>query len=107
MQDSGTRCKLTYCRTYCIITPLHHCDALKRDRKEGRGVGEEGGKDREMIRFGCEESHLRMLIDKNGADYQIDMHLKKARANAYEATKAISWEGMFCRGDIGKAIDEA
>lgn len=33
--------------------------------------------------------------------------LKKARANAYEAAKKISWEGMFCRSDIGKAIDEA
>ena len=55
-----------------------------------------GGKDREMIRFGCEESHLRMLIDKNGADYQIDMHLKKARA------KGIAVNGSAIRraGDL-------
>ena len=33
--------------------------------------------------------------------------LKEARANAYKAAKEISWEGMFCRSDIGKAIDEA
>lgn len=36
-----------------------------------------GAKDREMIRFGCEESHLETIISKNGIDYQIDMHLKK------------------------------
>ncbi len=36
-----------------------------------------GAKDREMIRFGCEESHMETIISKNGIDYQIDMHLKK------------------------------
>ena len=36
-----------------------------------------GAKDREMIRFGCDESHLETLVSKNGIDYQIDMHLKK------------------------------
>lgn len=36
-----------------------------------------GAKDREMIRFGCEESHLETVVSKNGIDYQIDMHLKK------------------------------
>ena len=34
-------------------------------------------------------------------------NLKEARANAYEAAGWISWEGMYCRSDIGKAIDEA
>ncbi len=33
--------------------------------------------------------------------------LKKARANAYEATKWIAFENKYCRSDIGKAIDEA
>ena len=33
-----------------------------------------------------------------------DLH--KARANAYAAAQKISWEGMFYRHDIGKAIDE-
>ena len=32
--------------------------------------------------------------------------LKKARANAYEATKWIAFENKYCRSDIGKAIDE-
>lgn len=33
-------------------------------------------------------------------------NLKEARANAYEATKLISFENKYMRHDIGKAIDE-
>ena len=33
-------------------------------------------KDREMIRFGDEEAHLRVYIEKRNIDYKIDMHLK-------------------------------
>ncbi|MBE5956690.1 MAG: phosphoribosylamine--glycine ligase [Lachnospiraceae bacterium] len=33
--------------------------------------------------------------------------LKEARANAYEATKWVSFENKYMRNDIGKAIDEA
>lgn len=36
-----------------------------------------GSRDREMIRFGAEEAHIRTILSKNGRDYQIDMHLKK------------------------------
>lgn len=39
-------------------------------------------------------------VTATGAD------LKTARANAYEAVKLLSFEKSFCRGDIGKAIDE-
>ena len=34
-------------------------------------------------------------------------NLNSARANAYEATKLISFENKYMRNDIGKAIDEA
>ena len=34
-------------------------------------------------------------------------NLKEARANAYEATKLVSFENKYMRKDIGKAIDEA
>ena len=34
-------------------------------------------------------------------------NLKEARANAYEATKWISFDNKYMRNDIGKAIDEA
>ena len=33
--------------------------------------------------------------------------LKEARTNAYDAVKLVGFEKAFCRGDIGKAIDEA
>jgi len=36
-----------------------------------------GTKDRDLIQFGYEESHLETIVEKNGIDYQIDMHLKK------------------------------
>ena len=35
-----------------------------------------GSKDRDMIRFGEDESHIE-TVEKNGISYQIDMHLKK------------------------------
>lgn len=34
-------------------------------------------KDREMIRFGCDESHLKAVILKDEMHYRIDMHLKR------------------------------
>lgn len=36
-----------------------------------------GTKDRDLIRFGCDESHLETIAEKYGVDYKIDMHLKK------------------------------
>mgnify|MGYP002622057973 CR=1 FL=1 len=38
------------------------------------------GRDREMIRFGHEEAHIRMELEKHGISYRIDMHLKKNRS---------------------------
>jgi len=39
-----------------------------------------GSKDRDLIRMGEEESHIRMQIDRHQNDYRIDIHLKKNRA---------------------------
>ena len=36
-----------------------------------------GTKDRDLIQFGYDESHLETVIEKNGILFQIDMHLKK------------------------------
>lgn len=36
-----------------------------------------GVKDRDIIRFGQDESHIKMQVRKNGVPYRIDMHLKK------------------------------
>lgn len=38
------------------------------------------GKDREMIRFGEEEAHIKYFVEKRGITDRIDMHLKKNRA---------------------------
>ena len=39
-----------------------------------------GTKDRDLIKMGEEESHLRMFLDRNGNEYRIDVHLKRNRA---------------------------
>ncbi len=36
-----------------------------------------GARDREMIRFGEEEAHIRTIIEKKGTEHPIDFHLKK------------------------------
>lgn len=36
-----------------------------------------GTKDRDLIQFEKEESHIESFVEKNGIDYQIDIHLKK------------------------------
>lgn len=38
------------------------------------------GKDREMIRFGSEESHICMKLQKGEIPYRVDMHLKKNKS---------------------------
>ena len=42
----------------------------------GTTKSHKGSKDREMIRFNEEEAHIRMIVNKDGAPYKIDMHLK-------------------------------
>ncbi len=42
----------------------------------GTTKSHKGSKDKEMIRFNCEESHIRTIVEKNKKEYQIDMHLK-------------------------------
>ncbi len=36
-------------------------------------------KDREIIRFGADESHIRVFLRKNDVPYKIDMHLRKSK----------------------------
>ena len=36
--------------------------------------------DKDLIRFGCQEGHVRCVVIKNGIDYQVDLHLRKSRA---------------------------
>ena len=37
-----------------------------------------GSKDREIIRFGREEAHIRTYLEKEGVETRVDMHLRKA-----------------------------
>ena len=39
-----------------------------------------GSRDREMIRFGQDESHIRAMVEKNGSLHQIDLHLKRSQS---------------------------
>ncbi len=36
-----------------------------------------GSKDRDIIRFDSEESHIELIVEKKGIDFCVDMHLKK------------------------------
>lgn len=39
-----------------------------------------GSKDKEIIRFGQDEAHIRTNLDKEGMEYRVDMHLKKSKS---------------------------
>ena len=46
----------------------------------GTSKSHRGTRDRDMIRMGESEGHIRMHVDKNGNDYRIDMHLRKNKS---------------------------
>ena len=46
----------------------------------GTSKSHKGSKDREIIRFDQEESHIRMMVGKDSMSYKIDMHLRKNKA---------------------------
>lgn len=46
----------------------------------GTTKSHKGSKDKEIIRFGEEEAHIRMHVAKDGITYKIDMHLRKNKA---------------------------
>lgn len=54
-----------------ILESVYLCGTSKSHR---------GSKDREIIRFDQEESHIRMMVNKCGISYKIDMHLRKNKA---------------------------
>jgi len=54
-----------------ILEAVYLCSTTKSHR---------GNKDREIIQFGRDESHIKMILNRKGVDYRIDMHLKKNKA---------------------------
>lgn len=53
----------------------------------GTTKSHKGSKDKEMIRFGEEESHIRTVVVKNEKEYQIDMHLRSRGAKGVAVNK--------------------
>lgn len=46
----------------------------------GTTKSHQGSKDRDIIRIGENESHIKMYIEKNGLEHRIDMHLRKNKS---------------------------
>lgn len=53
----------------------------------GTTKSHKGSKDKELIRFGEQESHIRTVVVKNEKEYQIDMHLRKNRSKGIAINK--------------------
>ncbi len=62
-----------------VLEAIYLCCTAKSHR---------GSRDREIIRFDREESHIKLKIRKDGVPYRIDMHLKKNK------TKGIAVNGI-------------
>lgn len=45
----------------------------------GTSKSHKGAKDKDMIRFGNDEAHIRTIIEKDEREYQIDLHLRAGR----------------------------
>ena len=54
-----------------ILEALYLCGTTKSHK---------GSKDKDMIRFGEDESHIRMMVKRDELSYKIDMHLRKNKA---------------------------
>ena len=65
-----------------VLEALYMCATTKSHR---------GSRDREIIRFGEEEAHIRMLLSKEHVRHRIDVHLKKNKS------KGIAIDGIPIR----------
>lgn len=65
-----------------ILEAVYVCATTKSHR---------GSKDREIIEFGEDESHIKMVLKKDEVPYRIDMHLKKNK------TKGVAINGIPIR----------
>lgn len=54
-----------------ILEALYLCSTAKSHR---------GSKDREIIRFNCDEAHIKLIIRKQDVPHRIDIHLKKSKS---------------------------
>ena len=65
-----------------LLEAIYVCSTTKSHR---------GSKDKEIIRFQQEESHIKLLVKKKDVPYRIDMHLKKNK------TKGVAINGIPIR----------
>lgn len=65
-----------------VLEAIYLCSTTKSHK---------GSKDKEIIKLNQEESHIRMVIEKNQMNHTIDMHLKKSK------TKGIAIDGIPIR----------
>lgn len=65
-----------------ILESIYVCSTTKSHK---------GSKDRDMIKLGEEEAHIRMTLEKKGVPHKIDMHLKKNK------TKGVAIDGIPIR----------
>lgn len=54
-----------------ILESLYMCSTAKSHR---------GAKDKELISFGMEESHIKLMVEKRDVPHRIDIHLKKFKS---------------------------
>lgn len=57
-------------------------------------------KDSEIIKFGCDEGHIKTFIEKDGLEYRVDMHLRKSKSkgiaiNCEKIKKAADLVGLL------------
>lgn len=74
-----------------ILESLYICSTSKSHR---------GSKDKEVIKFGEEESHIKLNVNKNNSHYRIDMHLKNNKpkgiaVNGIPIKKAVELFGII------------
>ena len=62
-----------------ILEAIYLCGTTRSHR---------GSKDKEIIRFGREEAHIRAIIEKKQIPHRIDLHLKKSK------TKGVAIDGL-------------
>jgi len=62
-----------------ILEAIYICGTTRSHR---------GSKDKEIIRFGREEAHIRAIIEKKQIPHRIDLHLKKSK------TKGVAIDGI-------------
>ena len=54
-----------------VLEALYVCGTTKSHK---------GCKDKELIKIGENESHIRLIVNKNGVDRRIDMHLRRNKS---------------------------